>query len=318
MKRQTKLLRTLGCCVIMAMLLLSTIMLNPSYALNSGSAFDARAAMGEETVKLLESASREAYVSRDSSGRVTVTEPDAKAFKEVGEISPYIPEGLKVAEPPQTGTKEIIGDDNRVQITDVNAFPFCAIASIEVSYQDGSTAKATASFVSPTALITVGELIYSTLSGWAVEIKIYPGGINSTFDSGKASRVTVFNGWISDSDDNYNFGLIKIADSLNTGHLGVVKHEDEDLDGHVITNYEYPFDKDEGTLWHSAGAVSSVTPSRFLHDADVAYGGEGSPLIMQPQHDKIVGVHGGDADADHNFAFRITQRVLNFITSNTK
>lgn len=318
MKRQTKLLRILGCCVLTAMLLMSANMLAPSYALNSGSPFSARAAMGEDVVKMLNGASKEAYVTRDSSGKVTVTEPNEKELKEVREILPYVPEGLKVAEPPQTGSKDIIGDDDRVEITDVNAFPFSAIASIEVTYQDGSTAKGTASFVSNTALITAGEIIYSSISGWADTIMVYPGGLNSSFGSGEADSVTVFNGWIGNSDANYNFGLIKIEESLDTGHFGVVMHEDENLDGHVVTNYAYPFDKDEGTLWHSAGVVSSVTPPRFLHDADAAYGDEGSPLIKQPNHDQIVGIHGGDSDSDHNFAFRITQRVLNFITSNTK
>lgn len=320
MKSRIKIMRLAGCCVCIALLLCSSIMLDPSYALDTDPPFDARGAMGEDVVKMLDGASKEAYVSRNmQTGEITVSEPNPTAFKDITEIPPYIPEGLKIAEPLSPGSKAIIGDDNRFEISDVAAFPFSAMVYIEASYEDGTMGYGSGVFVTPTTILTSGTVIYNPSSGWALDTYVYPGN----FESGSskvtsASYIRTLNGWIGNVDDFYDFGLIELSSSLDTGAFGVKLQDDENLLDHVILNYGYPyeFDKNRGSLWYGVGSILSVTPAQFKHDADGVYGNSGGPIVLQMDPHNIVGIYASSSpDPSTNYAYRATKRLLNLILS---
>lgn len=315
MKIRKYLLRGVGMCLCAALLLCSSILIYPSGALGEAP-FDARAAMGEETVKLLESASKDAYVKRDlATGEVTVTEPDPGAAKNVKMINPRIPDGLESADPQKPGTKAIIGDDDRVQAPSVDVFPFSAVVLLKVEFQDGTIAAGSGAFVGDNLILTAGHVVYGASQGWVTSVTAYPGGTLSSFGSTTAVSVSSFNGWISDLELNYEYGLVEVADCLHAGAFGLADITDESLNESVLTHYGFPIDKDEGTLWHSAGVAVDYYPEWFEHDMDTVSGQSGGPIVQQTAPTFITGVHLGKLTDGANYAARINKKVIAFVTS---
>ena len=315
MKRRKYLLRGVGMCLCAALVICSSRLIYPSGALGEAP-FDARAAMGQETVKLLEGASKDAYVKRDlATGEVTVTEPDPGAAKNVKMISPSIPDGLESVDPQKPGTKAIIGDDGRVQAPSVDVFPFSAVVQLKIEFQDGTTSAGTGAFVGDNLILTAGHIVYDPSIGWVTSVTAYPGGTSSSFGSTTAVSVASFNGWVSDYEFYYEYGLIEVADCLQAGSFGLSDITDDSLRDSVLTHYGFPGDKDEGTLWHSAGVAVDYYPDWFEHDMDAAGGQSGGPIVQQTAPTFITGVHLGQLTNDSNFAARINKKVIAFITS---
>lgn len=315
MKRKTYLIRGAGICLCAAFLLCSTLLTYPSGALSEAS-FDARAAMGDETVRLLENASKDAYVKKDlKTGEITVAEPDPGSAKNVKEITPHVPDGLETADPQRPGTKAIIGEDNRVQVPSVDVFPFSAVALLKIEFEDGTTSAGTGAFVGDNLLLTAGHIVYGPDSGWVTSVTVYPGGTSSRFGSTTAVSVASFNGWVSDYEFYYEYGLIEVADCLQAGSFGLADLTDDSLAESVLTHYGYPGDKDEGTLWHSAGLAIDYYPEWFEHDMDAVGGQSGGPIVQQTAPTFITGVHLGQLTTDSNFAARVNKKVIAFVTN---
>lgn len=285
---------------------------------NAISNYDARAALGSDVLDILEKASPDARVSfNGATGTITVNEPSVSVARNVTDIEPYIPEGLEIAIP-SVSTRAIVDgngeDDQRDPITNVNAYPYCALAYLEITYADNEPGSASGAFVGPTTILTAGHVVYHPIHGWATSITVYPGGLNSNFSSSTTSSVASVNGWVNKADLEYDYGIITISSSLGTGNFGTRALEDAKLKGADIYNYGYPGDKgEEGTLWYSEGHIGTVNKRRFLHSADTSNGDSGGPVVKQDDYTYIVGVHSSKEDSDYNAATRVTDSVVSFV-----
>lgn len=279
--------------------------------------YDPREALGSDVLKILEEASPDARVNYNgATGTITVNEPSISATKTAMEIEPNIPEGLDVAIP-SISERSVVGGngtgDQRIQITNVNAYPYCAVAYLEITYDDNATGTASGAFVGSTTILTAGHVVYDQDHGWAKSITVYPGGLNSSFSSSTTSSVASVNGWVNDADPGYDYGIITISSSLGTGNFGTHSLSNADLSGADIYNYGYPGDKTAGTLWYCAGDVGTVYTRRFLHSADTYYGNSGGPVVKQNDYTYIIGVHSSQYNANYNAATRITSSVVSFV-----
>lgn len=279
--------------------------------------YDARAALGSDVLDILEDASPDARVNfNGATGTITVNEPTALMTRNIADIEPYIPEGLEIATP-SASTRSVVGGngsgDQRREITNVNAYPYCAVAYLEITYADNATGSASGAFVGPTTILTAGHVVYDQDHGWARSITVHPGGLDSNFSSSTTSSVSSVNGWVNDANLEYDYGVITISSSLGTGNFGTRSLTTSNLSGADIYNYGYPGDKDDGTLWYCVGDVGTVYTRRFLHSADTYYGNSGGPVVKQDDYTYIVGIHSSQNDSNYNAATRVTSSVVSFV-----
>ncbi len=310
MKIGLKSLRKFGGYICAALLLCSLILMNPASALSSIEA------KGNVAAEQSGSKNNGVYVARNlRTGEITVTEPQARARQKASELKPHIPEGLEIAQP----SKNIIGEDNRIEVTNVDAFPNSAVVYLEIEYQDGTTVNGSGAFVGDTMILTAGHNVYEPEYGWAKSITAKPGGSASSFETASAVSVASTFGWVDESDKltTYEYGLIEVDKRLNAGMFGLASLTDETLSNAVLMHLGYSGDKPEGTLWSSHGVAGKMTAEWFKHTMDTTEGNSGGPIMQQTELSFIVGVHYGNVvgDNDYNIAARVNQRMIDFVTT---
>lgn len=236
---------------------------------------------------------------------------------------PGIPEGLEIADLPEVSNEpglsvtSIIGNDTRVPVANVNAYPYTASALLYVTYEDGTGEYLiSGSFVSNRVILTAGHCLENKSHGQAVNVEVKPGGRDSSFSKVGASKFAVSTEWHKSKNHDYDYGIIILEESMNTGFLSLKERTDSDLKNKGVINYGYPEDKDGGTgsLWYGEGTIKSVYTRSIKHDVDTIGGNSGSPIILKSDSYNIVGIHnlGGENGAD-NTAVRITSSIISFV-----
>lgn len=210
----------------------------------------------------------------------------------------------------------IIGEVNRRQITNVNLFPYCAIAYLEITFVDKATMKASGAFVGDRTIITAGHCVYDQKHGWAKSVKVTPGGSKSNYSTYISTTVKTVNGWVNSENQDYDYGIVKLSNSPGVGYFGIKAENDASLQNKYAYCYGYPTDKNAGTLWYDSGIIFELTKRQFLHSADTEDGNSGGPLVLFSDIDCIVGIHAG-AELVSNYATRITNDVIDFVKRHT-
>lgn len=314
----------IACCAIMVVAFTATAGLTPPMQSKSSAGemiidttsaepnFDLKAALGEDVLQQLANSSDKATVSYNGqTGKTTIKEADALNLYSVAETAPYIPDGLEIAV--QQSSRAVIGTDNRTEITNVNAYPYCTMALLRVTYSDGTVGLGSGTFVGSTTILTAGHVIYSQTHGWASSVTVYPGGTNSDFGTATTSNVASVNAWVSDANWDYDYGVVNISNSLGTGYMGTRALVSSALQNAAIWDYGYSGDKSYGTLWYDEGDTGSVYTRRFLHNADTYGGNSGGPVVDTSDYEYIIGVHSDQYNSSYNIATRVTSEVVEFV-----
>lgn len=283
------------------------------------SAIGARAWLDEELLQAIRDAGPDnVMVAHDGeTGETWVIEMDTST-PVPKRTEPRIPEGCEVADPPVL-PHEIIGDrDDRAQITrpSVNAYPYCTMAYLEITYESGDFGTATGTFVDDTIILTSGHVIYHDEFGWADSVRVFPGGLLSDFPSTRSSTVRASSRWVDYGNRGDDYGAVIINRSLDTGYLGMNTATTSELkNASLIGVYGYPDDKDDGTLWYSSGNLSNPLSKTFLHTADTTGGNSGGPVVDMSDFNNIIGVHSGyeGSPTRKNIAARMTDSMVRFV-----
>lgn len=219
----------------------------------------------------------------------------------------------------------VIGVDDRVQITNTNAYPWRAIASLLITARDNSRWIGTAWFISPRTLATAGHCVYIKNSGvpgrdgWVKSITVIPGRNGNTmpFGSAVSTQFRSVSGWTNNGDEKHDYGAIilnvPLGDTVGTFGYGV--YTDADLLTVTANISGYPGDKPAGTQWFHARKVTSVGPQKVFYDVDTASGQSGAPvwrLIGGNRFAVAVHAYGG---ATSNSGTRITSAVSANLTA---
>lgn len=232
-----------------------------------------------------------------------------------------IPEGLEIADlpeipdEPELSTTSVIDPDTRVPVANVNAYPYTASALIYVTFEKHlKPVPISAFFVSDRVLLTAGHCLYLEKYGWATKIEVKPGGNDSSFEKVTASNYAVSKGWEDSFDSDYDYGVIVLDESMNTGSLSLKTKTISELKYKGVINYGYPIDKDEGTLWYGEGTIKSATTNMLMHDVDTEGGNSGSPIILKTDSFSAIAVHTqGKGSGNLNKAVRVTDSLINFV-----
>lgn len=205
---------------------------------------------------------------------------------------------LRPAEQAEYATPETVcGSDDRVRISPASGVPWRWICQLIITMPNGAGFRGTGWFIGPRCVMTAGHCVYSKSNGgWASKIEVIPGmdGASRPFGSAVGTAFRSVNGWINNTDPNYDYGCIILPTPLgNTvGYFGFASLTDQTLSGMMLNNSGYPGDKPFGTQWFNAGRVSQLTARKIYYMLDTYGGQSGSPVWRLANGQRhAVGIH---------------------------
>ncbi len=207
------------------------------------------------------------------------TAPDSSKLRDIGEASFG----------PMPAVEEVVhGPDDRVQITNTDAYPWRVHASLLITAADNSLWIGTGWFIGPHTLMTAGHCVYIKNSGvagrdgWVKNIVVMPGrnGSSLPFGSVTSTSFRSVTGWTNNGNPNYDYGAIIIPTNLgNTvGWFGFGVYSDAILQETTGNISGYPADKPTGTQWYDAHQIASVDSRKVYYDIDTVGGQSGSAV----------------------------------------
>ncbi|SFJ43292.1 trypsin-like serine peptidase [Thermoflavimicrobium dichotomicum] len=217
-------------------------------------------------------------------------------------------------------TYSVIGKDNRTKVTNTKAYPYRAIAYIQLP----KNFVCTGWFISPDTIVTAGHCLYNVspkdgLSGWIPWAKIYPGrnGSSAPYGYANASHLYTVKGWTQDRDPRYDYGAIKLDRPLgnSVGWFGF-RWQSASLTGIKENIAGYPAGKGQ-TMWQHKDQIRKTKARQLGYQNDTEGGQSGSP-VYETYNSKCNGPCGiaihaygtGLFKDGHNYGTRITKDVF--------
>ncbi|WP_052832958.1 trypsin-like serine protease [Bradyrhizobium sp. LTSP885] len=197
---------------------------------------------------------------------------------------PIKPKGVRV------GFETIIGEDDRVKITETKARPWRMIAGLKLISRAPltSTFIGTGWFIGPRTLLTAGHCVHSSsdFNGWIGSIEVSPGRNGGTFpySTVTATKFFALQQWITSADPDYDIGCIQISKPLGdtVGYFKIASLSDADLQNALVNISGYPADLDNGrSQYFHANRVLRSSARRIYYDVDTYGGQSGSPVWVQ-------------------------------------
>jgi V8-like Glu-specific endopeptidase len=225
---------------------------------------------------------------------------------------------LAQAEGPVNVLEIVLGEDDRIRVTNVTAFPWRAICSLQIRAQDGSRWIGTGWLIGRRTLITAGHCVYiHDRGGWASRIEVIPGrnAAERPFGSCTATSFRSVLGWTQKRRRTHDYAAIILPEDCTygdqLGYFGLANLSDAALNQLTVNLSGYPGDKPAGTQWFHSRQLSAVTPSVLTYEIDTAGGQSGAPVWQLRNGERhAVGIHTNGSPTG-NSATRINSVVYN-------
>ena len=199
----------------------------------------------------------------------------------------------------------IIGEDDRIQITDTTVYPWRAIAYLEL-YQGGVfVSDCTGTFVGPDVLITAAHCLYDPIFGWTESIAVVPGknGLLEPYGFEWALNWWVPDAWISTGGSNWDWGVIKLptealGNTVGWFTIAILTTGTLSRADFLPAIVGYPGDMPQGTMWGAAeDAFLAVHDFTLDYVIDTTPGQSGSAIFSVNTDEwflgAVVGIHTG-------------------------
>lgn len=219
------------------------------------------------------------------------------------------PRGISapVTAPPSSTGASIIGTDDRTRVSDTTAFPFSAIAYLELYDDSGTlTGTCTGTFVGPDVLLTAGHCLWQPGSaGFTKHIRVVPGkdGTLEPFGSEYATDWWVPDAYINSAgNDLFDWGEVRLPDTVLTSliggwmQVGVLQDATLREPGFTPALVGYPADEPPATMWGDSAPSFDAVEAHYLdYSIDTAPGQSGSAIWSlnpaKPYFGLVVGIH---------------------------
>ena len=198
----------------------------------------------------------------------------------------------------------IIGEDERIRVTNPKAYPYYTTGLIESIWHglrgtDGNTytvtSYGTGSLQGPNLLLTAGHCVYGDVTSEGVlddgtenytfpdEVHYYP-GLNGNSDKTNcyditASVIGIQKEYYENPDEDYDWAAVTLSSNIGniTGWNGKICDWYEK--NHAVYSFGYPSDK-SGEMWLSTGTVNGQTDYFYKTTLDIISGQSGSALFV--------------------------------------
>ncbi len=210
----------------------------------------------------------------------------------------------------------VIGKDTRKRVTNTTAFPYSAIALLDISYQHGHPATCTGFLISANTVATAGHCLYEKADGRATRVLVIPGNNASEsppFGSCLGATAYSVKGWMDSEDDLYDYGAIKLNCDIGNavGWFGM-RSTSKSLTGTKVTVTGYPADKKpDGSMWTASGRIARSETRQLMYTIPTGPGQSGSPVYTSAYY--ALAIHAYGVTPSHprlNAGTRITQAAL--------
>ena len=195
----------------------------------------------------------------------------------------------------------IIGTDDRVKVTNNQAYPWRCICSLLITAQSGTQYIGTGWLVAPRVVLTAGHCVYmADEGGWATQIEVMPGrnGADRPYGTAICRDLRSVTGWTQDNDSDCDYGAIllpadkRYGDQL--GWFGYAVRDDDYLRQVTLNLSGYPGDggrtAEDGTQWFMSRAVKDVMARQISYEIDTYGGQSGSPVWEMTSNGNRYGV----------------------------
>lgn len=231
-------------------------------------------------------------------------------------------------------SRQVFGNDDRVQIANTKIYPFSAIGYLESKNSKGEYSSCSATLIGPSTVLTAAHCLYNhDAGGWMGNFFFVPGLNGATandapFGGYEYAEAYVVQGFIDNYQGFYgsvlpwDLGIITLKQPIgnNLGWLGYNHYPNlGDFTANIVG---YPGDKPGGTMWRATCNVlaENVGDGYMQYDCDTFPGSSGSAVYAYDEGAKarvIVGVNVAES-SDANTAVRINAAYLEWINGLNK
>jgi V8-like Glu-specific endopeptidase len=210
----------------------------------------------------------------------------------------------------------IIGNDDRVRITQTMDVPWRRICALRITFPSGTIFRGTGFFISKRAVVTAGHCVYlHNQGGWARKVEVIPGcnGSSRPFGQVVSTSFRSVSGWVTDKKPEHDYGCILLPagsfDGRNLGNFGFAVFDAPKLLAQPAVVAGYPGDKPFAEMWGMARLIKAVTAKTLVYDIDTMGGQSGAPVYIKRNGVRyVVGIHNYGA-VTGNSATRVTKPV---------
>ena len=204
-------------------------------------------------------------------------------------------------------------DDDRVQVTATQLFPWCGICHLVLTTADGFRGSGSGWLAGPRTVVTAGHCVYlHDHGGWVEHVEVYPGRNAGYRPYGCVSTdLHSVTGWTEARRPELDYGAILLPEPVpmqTLAHRVVTDAELRQCDLWVNV-FGYPADQAAGTLWGSARVLAEARPLTLVYHISTYGGQSGCPVFVKEGKQRYaVGIH-NYGDTSVNLATRITGAV---------
>jgi len=204
------------------------------------------------------------------------------------------------------GARTVFGEDDRVEITDTEDYPYRMIGLILMESKAGEKRMCSGTLIGPHTVLTAAHCIYDhDRGGWLQNFRFVPGSRGSNTDDAPFGvyafdAVYILDGYTANYEGTYNsvflwdLGIITLQDPIGDDLGWMAYNHFEDLGAFETNITGYPGDKPFGTMWLSTCETEeeNIAEVYFVNDCDAYPGSSGSAeyAIDDDGNPVIVGV----------------------------
>jgi V8-like Glu-specific endopeptidase len=213
-------------------------------------------------------------------------------------------------------------------------WPWTSIASVQITWPDGTQAVGSGAMVDSFHLLTAGHVVYNhSHGGWASSIQVIPemSGDSQPFGIANMTYERTYNSWINysnthgpedGSDAVRDIALVTLDSKIGdqTGWMSFGYNNDDNFfsSGTILNTAGYPADGgfDGSKMEFSSGPIAGLSDGGALQfrqsDITIFGGSSGSPIWAHWEDGTriIYGVVQSNSD-DMNYGTRITEQIFN-------
>lgn len=231
-------------------------------------------------------------------------------------------------------SRQVFGNDDRVQIANTKVYPFSAIGYLESKNAKGEYSSCSATLIGPSTVLTAAHCLYSHDNGGWLDGFFFVPGLNGAtandapFGAYEYAEAYVVQGFIDNYQGYYgsvlpwDLGIVTLKQPIgnNLGWLGYNHYASlGDFTANIVG---YPGDKPGGTMWRATCNVlaENIGDGYLQYDCDTFPGSSGSAVYAYDESAKariVVGVNVAESP-EANTAVRVNAAYLAWINSLNK